>query len=49
MLWLSWIKIMNIRNVICVSSMSIFQHVAMVYKADLSEFIMGQFKRIIFG
>ena len=35
-----WMKIMNIGNVICVSFMTIFQQVIVVYVADLYEFII---------
>ena len=43
-----WMKIIDIRNVICVSFMTIFQHVFVVYVTDLPEFIIICFERVIF-
>ena len=38
---------MNIGNVICVSFVNIFQHVIAVYVANLSEFIINLFERVM--
>ena len=40
---------MNIGNVICVSFMAVFQQVIAVYVADLSEFSLNLFERVIFA
>ena len=37
----SWMEIMNIRNVIFVSFMTIFQKIIAVYVADFSELIIN--------
>ena len=39
---------MNIGNDICVSFMTIFQQFIAVYVADISEFIINKFERVIF-
>ena len=43
-----WMKInqMNIGNAICVSFMTIFQQVIVVYVTDLSEFIINEFRKV---
>ena len=42
-----WMKIMNIRNVICVGFMTIFPHVFAVYMVDHSEFSINLLERVI--